>query len=79
MRIRHSARKHGIRDEDIIAASGSPILSGPLDDDSPQRVLILGWDTHGRVLELVVLIHDNGTEETIHAMKARQKYLDLLP
>lgn len=79
MRIRDSARKHGIRDEDIRAAADSPILYGALDDENPQRVLILGWDDHGRVLELVVLIHDDGVEETIHAMKARRRYLDLLP
>lgn len=77
MKIRPSARKHGIHD-DIIAAVDSPVLSGPLDDDNPQRILFLGWDTHGRLLEVVVLIHDDGVEEPIHAMKARRKYLDLL-
>ncbi|WP_026533796.1 hypothetical protein [Arthrobacter sp. H14] len=79
MIIRHSARKHGIPDEDIVTAVGSPILSGSLDDENPQRILILGFDTHGRVIELVVLVHDDGTEEAIHAMKARKKYLDLIP
>ncbi|GAB3534901.1 hypothetical protein GCM10027403_11740 [Arthrobacter tecti] len=61
-----------------MAAAGSPILSGSLDDENPSRVLILGFDTHGRVLELVVLIHDDGAEEAIHAMKARRRYLDLI-
>jgi len=36
-------------------------------------------DIHGRLLEIVVVLLDNGTELAIHAMKARPQYLDLLP
>lgn len=79
MIIRSSARKHRIADADIEFAISHPILSGPLDDETPQRVFALGFDRHSRILELVVLIHDDGTHEVIHAMKARKKYLDLLP
>lgn len=50
-----------------------------LDDDNPQRVLRLGFDTRGRLLEVVVLLWDDGTEELIHCMRARKKYLRLLP
>lgn len=76
--IRGSARKHGIADDDIRAALDTPALSGPLDDEHPQRVLVLGFDRQARVLELVVLFYDNGQIEVIHAMKARRTYLDLL-
>lgn len=76
--VRPSARKHGITDDDIRAALESPVLSGPLDDDHPQRVLVLGFDTHSRVLELIALHYDDGTIEVIHAMKARRSYLNLL-
>ena len=40
-----------------------------------------GWgsDTQGRLLETVVLVFDSGNELIIHAMKARQPMLDLLP
>lgn len=76
--VRSSARKHGISDEDIRAALESPVLSGPLDDDHPQRNLVLGFDTNARVLELVALHYDDGTVEVIHAMKARRTYLNLL-
>ncbi len=76
--IRRSARKHGISDDDIRAALDAPLLSGPLDDDHPQRVLSLGFDSQARVLELVTLHYDDGNTEVIHAMKARRTYLDLL-
>lgn len=78
MIVRPSARKHGITDDDIRAALESPVLSGPLDDDHPQRNLVLGFDTNARVLELVALHYDDGTVEVIHAMKARRTYLNLL-
>lgn len=76
--IRQSARKHGITDDDIRTALATPLLSGPLDDDHPQRTLTLGFDSQARVLELVALHYDDGSTEVIHAMKARRTYLDLL-
>ena len=78
MIIRRSARKHGINDADIHAAVDAPLLTGPLDDEHPRRVLVLGFDTRARVLEVVVLHYDDGATEVIHAMKARRTYLDLL-
>lgn len=48
-------------------------------DDFPQRFLCLGFDTKGRLLEAVILVWDDGTEELIHCMKARPQYLQLMP
>jgi hypothetical protein len=50
-----------------------------LDEESPARQLRLGFDTHGRLLETVVLVFDSGNELVIHAMKARPQMRDLLP
>jgi hypothetical protein len=49
-----------------------------LDEDSPARQLRLGFDTGGRLLEVVVLRFDSGDELLIHAMRARRQYLRLL-
>ncbi len=65
-------------DEDCVEASSWPLLSVALDDENPQRILRLGFDTKGRLLEIIVLIWDDRTEEVIHAMKARPQYLQLL-
>ena len=78
MIVRPSARKHGISDDDSIAAASSPLVSGPLDEEEPQRQLRIGFDTRARLLEIVVLVWDDGTEELIHAMKCRPQYLHLL-
>lgn len=46
---------------------------------SPRRELRLGFDTHARLLETVVLELEGGEEMIIHAMPARRQYWDLLP
>lgn len=79
MKLHPSALKHGIQPVDIIQAASWPLWIEELDDDSPGRELRLGFDSHGRLLETVVLIFDSGNELVIHAMKARPQMLDLLP
>lgn len=78
MIVSHSARKHGIKDEDAIAAAQLVLVGGPLDDENPQRELRIGLDTSGRLLEIVVLLWDDGEVEIIHAMKARAAYRRLV-
>ena len=78
MIVRASALKHGIAEADVRKAAGAALIDGPLDDERPQRRLRLGFDTKARLLEIVVLVWDDGTEEVIHAMKCRPQYLALL-
>jgi len=78
MIIRSSALKHRIKASDILQAADEALFVASLDEDNPQREFRLGFDTQGRLLEVVVLIWDDGTEEAIHAMKARKQYLSLL-
>jgi hypothetical protein len=78
--VHRSARKHGIREEDIEQAAAEFVVAYPIDEnDWPPRELRLGFDTKGRLLEVVVLTLDGGRELAIHAMKARPQYFDLLP
>lgn len=83
VRLNASARKHqqsqGLSDAGILQAALFPLWIEPLDDENPKRELRLGFDDSGRLLELVVLIFDDGSELVIHAMKARPKYIRLLP
>lgn len=50
-----------------------------IEDSVPPRELRLGFDRAGRLLEVVVLPLDEDRELSIHAMKARPQYFDLLP
>lgn len=77
MIVRSSALKHGIAENDSVEASTWPARTIIL-DENPGRELRLGFDSHGRLLELIVLVWDDGAEELIHAMKARPQYIRLL-
>jgi hypothetical protein len=77
--IHRSARKHGVSDDNITHGASNYLIAYPIDDDEPARELRLGFDTAGRLLEIVVLLLDDGSELLIHAMKARPQYFDLLP
>jgi len=46
---------------------------------SPRASCGPGFDSRGRLLEIVVPLLDNGTEFVIDTMKARPQYLNLLP
>ena len=70
MEIADSARKHGIADEDIIHAIRVPFRHVSQDHD---RVLIIGADREGRLLEVVV-IDPEGEPAVIHAMQLRSKF-----
>ncbi|MBL8777098.1 MAG: hypothetical protein JNK12_14240 [Acidimicrobiales bacterium] len=68
MEIAESARKHGIADEDIRHAVRVEFRCVASDD----RLLIIGADRDGRLLEVVVLDPD-GDPVAIHAMELRPK------
>ena len=38
----------------------------------------MGFDSQGRLLELIILTFDRGHQLLIHAMKARRHLLDLI-
>ena len=79
MKVHVSALKHGVIAEDAEQAAEWALWVEPLDDGPPLRELRLGFDSHARLLETVVLVFEGGEEMVIHAMHARRKYLDLLP
>ncbi|MEA5645235.1 MAG: hypothetical protein R5N65_06735 [Cutibacterium granulosum] len=45
MIVAPSALKHGISEEDAVAAATAVLAGGPLDDENPQRELRIGLDT----------------------------------
>ncbi len=79
MKVHKSALKHGISQEDSIYAASWAMWIEDLDEDNPGRQLRLGFDEQGRLLEIVLLVFDSGSELIIHSMKARRHLRDLLP
>ena len=79
MIILDSARKHGISDINIALVFENAINSIIL-EEFPPKVMLFGFDSIGRVLEIGYFINESGEEIIIHAMKLRkcyQKYLYL--
>jgi hypothetical protein len=73
--IYESARKHGVSDDDILRAIDFALLAAEEDDG---KVLYLGPDQSGNLLEVVTVRRDDATEIVIHAMKMRRMYESLL-
>ena len=82
MDIAESARKHqqedGFTDEDITHAVELALYVAE-DGEDPDMVLYIGPDLAGRLLEVVTVVRNDGSEIAIHAMKMRAKYEQLLP
>jgi hypothetical protein len=77
--IHQSARKHGVADADIQHAVAHHLRQRDVGNEPPWRVLYLGPDRAGNLLEVVAIERDDGTELAIHAMKMQHKYEHLLP
>ena len=73
--IYRSARKHGVTDADIVHALGHALGAAEQDDG---KVIYLGADRAGNMLEVVSVIRDDDTEVVIHAMRMRRIYEPLL-
>jgi hypothetical protein len=75
--IHDSAHRHDVAEEDMLHAVEHSLVVDDLGED-PDRWLVLGPDTAGNLLELIVLISREGDEIIIHAMPMRPRYRRLL-
>ncbi len=71
MDIYASARRHGIGDDDILHAVDYAVAVG---EQSDGKILYLGPDRAGNLLEVVSVARDDESEVVIHAMRMRSKY-----
>ena len=78
VKVHNSALKHGISAADALYAANHRIYESWPDDDVPAKQFVMGFDSQGRLLELVILTFDSGHQLLIHAMKARRHLLDLI-
>lgn len=67
----HSARKHGVTDNDMLHAYRNPLRVFNLDD----LTMLIGPDESARLLEIGVA-EAEGIEFLVHAMPARPKFLE---
>ena len=75
-----SAFKHGLNRNAILHGLEHALTVIELDPSAdPPRVLAIGADRAGNLLEIVWLELDGGTEMVIHAMPLRLSFYALLP
>ena len=80
MEFHQAAFRHGVDRRDIEWVLDHVVVVDEVgDDESPRRWLVLGTDREARMLELIVLVFDDGREMVIHAMTMQSKYQSLLP
>ena len=80
MEIHRSARRHGVTDDDIRHATAQPLVVVDLDADAdPPKLLAIGPDAAGNLLEVIVLELADDRLLAIHAMPLRPTFRDLLP
>ena len=70
-----SARRHGVDDVDIRHAVEHALVAA---EDDEGKVLYLGPDRAGNMLEVVTVTRTDDTEVAIHAMRMRRMYEPLL-
>lgn len=76
MEIYESARKHGTSDQDIHHGIDHALVVA--DEQGTSKVLYLGPDRAGNLLEIVSVLRDDDTEIVVHAMRMRRIYEPLL-
>lgn len=69
--IAPSARRHGVEDEDMLHAYRNATDAWNLDED---MVMLAGPSRTGALLEVGMVLADDGTPVIVHAMTARPKY-----
>ena len=77
MEIVPSARRHGIHDADIDHAWRNATRLVEYEYAGEERLLVIGPDRHGRMLELVAVPAD-APVRVIHADRLRPKFYDYL-
>ncbi|MFM8505975.1 MAG: hypothetical protein ACKOBB_13215, partial [Acidimicrobiaceae bacterium] len=70
---------HGVSTLDIHHATNHPIQTFQYFDElDRERMLIIGPDRSGNLLELIATIRPDQTARVFHAMKLRPKFQDLI-
>jgi hypothetical protein len=78
--VHRSARKHGVSDDAIVHAVDHAAAVIDLEPDAdPPKVLAIGPDDAGNLLEIIWLEFPDRAPIVIHAMPLRRTFYDLLP
>ena len=77
MEVAPSARKHGVEDADVQHAWRNALRLVEYEYLGEDRLLVIGPDRHGRLLELVA-VPAQAPARIVHAHRLRPKFYDYL-
>jgi hypothetical protein len=72
-----SAFKHGIREDDIRTAIEQFVYNEIMEDDEKKH-LLLGFDPHANLLEIIYNVISDQNINVFHAMRCRKAYYSLV-
>jgi len=72
-----SAFRHGVSKEDIRCALVNWKYDD-IDEDAPEKNLLIGFDRNGNLLEIMYNVIDENSINVFHAMRCQSKYYRLL-
>ena len=77
--IHRAARRHGVSDEGVVHAVERALVVVDMDpDDDPPKVLVIGPDLAGNLLEVIMIELAEKRMLAIHAMALRPAFFSLL-
>jgi hypothetical protein len=77
IKFNSSAFKHGISEEDIRTAIERFVYNEVMEDDEKKH-LLLGFDAHANLLEIIYHVTNEHNINVFHAMKCRKAYYSLV-
>jgi hypothetical protein len=72
-----SAFKHGISKDDIRRAFTLKLFDHPLEGDEEKNLLV-GFDAHANLIELLYNVVDDDTVRVFHAMPCRNTFIAMI-
>jgi hypothetical protein len=77
IKFNNAAFKHGITEADILRAFETFIYEDPL-DEAENKYLLLGFNMHGNLIEVMYNKIDADSINVFHAMPCRKAFLALI-
>ncbi|MDR1587793.1 MAG: hypothetical protein LBS57_10085 [Treponema sp.] len=72
-----SAFKHGVSKDDIRRAFTLKLLDHPIEGEEEKNLLV-GFDTHANLIELLYNVVDDDTVRVFHAMPCRNTFVAMI-
>jgi hypothetical protein len=78
IRFNRSAFKHGVTEADILRAFETFIYEDPVDEIIDNKYLLIGFNVHGNLIEVMYNRINEDTINVFHAMPCRKAFRNMM-